>query len=198
MQLSREQVAIGRVLLAEGPLTTDYVDEQIRKLGEDAPILAKAVKACGHCNEAALIATLLASYRIPRVRLASYDVPDDAVALLSTEDARRFRVVPIGRVGSITCLAIDNVFDMAVGVVYQIRRLLGGPVKFFQATPDELERALDKYYPLPRRELVKAAKVTPEEVEKARLEMVPAEHTRSGWERIHTSAGPLKATHVGS
>jgi len=189
MNLTKEQLAVGRVLLAEGPITSDFLEEQIRKSGEES-VLAKAVKACGHVSESLLVAALLSSYRIPRVRLSKYEIPESAIGLLTTGDARRFRVIPLGKVGVITCLAVESVFNLSPKVIYQLRRILGGPVKLFQAAPQEIDELLDRYYPLPERVVQKAAPM-PKPPERKRL--IPLEHSPGLWNRVHTTDGPVKA-----
>ena len=189
MNLTKEQLVIGRVLLAEGPITSDLVEEQIKKEGKES-LLAKAVKACGHVSESLLVAALLSSYRIPRVHLEKYTIPNEALKLLTAVDARRFRVIPLGKVGAITCLAVESVFDLDLRVVYKLRHILGGPVKLFQAAPQEIERMLDKYYPLPQKEMVKA---TPISAVPTRKRLIPIEHSSGWWHYVHTRKGPVKA-----
>jgi hypothetical protein len=191
--LSGEQIRIGRILLAEGPLTHEYVQEQIQEGGETSSVLGKAVLASGHTSEAQLISTLLARYRIPKVRLENYPFTKEALSILSTEDARRFRAVPLGKVGNITCLAVENLFQMDIKVIYQLRKLVGGVVKLFQTTPQDMDAALDKYYPLPKREILKPVIVPSTETEKLITQMVPYEHSQAYWEKTFTSSGPLKA-----
>ncbi|MCX7703399.1 MAG: hypothetical protein N2234_04780 [Planctomycetota bacterium] len=189
--LSSEQIRIGRILLAEGPLTNEYIQEQIRAEGTPS-LLGKAVMGSGHISEIQLISTLLSRYRVPKVRLENYPLTKEAISLLSMEDARRFRAVPLGKVGEITCLAIENLFQVDIKVIYQLRKLVGGAVKLFQTTPQDMDAALDKYYPLPKREVVKPVIVQAAEI--SGLKMTPYEHSQSYWDKVFTSGGPLKAT----
>ncbi|RKY15348.1 MAG: hypothetical protein DRP82_01960 [Planctomycetota bacterium] len=189
MNLTKEQLRIGRLLLAEGPITSDFVEEQIRKEGKES-VLAKAVKACGHVSESLLVRALLASYRIPRVRLEKYSIPDEALKLLTASDARRFRVIPLGKVGAITCLAVESVLKFDLHAVHQLRRILGGPVKLFQADPQEIEQMLDKHYPPPKKEVVKAI---PLSTVPNRKRLIPIEHSFGWWRSVHTREGPVKA-----
>ena len=190
--LTQEQLSIGKVLLAEGPLTVEYVKEQITAEGGEPSILAKAVLASGHTSEERLAAALLARYRIPKVRIQSYPVTEDVLQLLSAEDARRLRAIPLGKVGEITCFAVENLFELDVTVVYQLRRIAGGPVKLFQTSPQDMDLALEKYYPLLKKEVVKPIKVPVAEIRKMRGEMVPYEHTQAFWERSFASERPVR------
>ena len=173
-------------------MTREYVEGQIAAEGGEASVLAKAVLASGHTSEEQLAMTLLAHYRIPKVRIQSYPVPKEAIQLLSAEDARRLRAVPLGKVGDITCFAVENLFELDLGVVYQLRRIVGGPVKLFQTSPQDMDLALDKYYPLAKKEVVKPVKVPVAEIRKMRGEMVPYEHTQAFWERSFASERPVR------
>ena len=189
MNLTKEQLRVGRLLLAEGPITSDFVEEQIRKEGKESA-LAKAVKACGHVLESLLVRALLSSYRIPRVRLERYSIPDEALKLLTATDARRFRVIPLGKVGAITCLAVESVVNFDLRAVDQLRRILGGPIKLFQAAPQEIEQMLDRHYPPPKKEVLKA---TPIPAAPNRKRLIPIEHSVGWWQSVHTGEGPVKA-----
>jgi len=189
MDLTKEQLTLGRVLLAEGPITSDFVEEQIKKEGKESA-LAKAVKGCRHVSESLLVRALLSSYRIPRVRLEKYTIPNEALKLLTAEDARRFRVIPLGKVGAITCLAVESVVDFDLHAIYQLRHILGGPVKLFRAAPQEIDQMLDKHYPPPQERVVKA---TPLPTAPNRKRLIPLEHSSVWWHYVHTGEGPVKA-----
>jgi type IV pilus assembly protein PilB len=195
--LTKEQIGIGRILLAEGPITSDMVRRQIEEAGLQNSLLAKAVAASGHAPESELIILLLTGYRIPKVKLANYRVPEEALRLIPGSVARKHNVVPLGKIGSIVCVAVGSIFGMDVRVVEEIRRETGCMVKVFQSTSQDVEAAVKRFYPAPkRRELAPAIQVTPDVVESLSSESVPYEDTAEYWEEVYASAGPLKAVNT--
>jgi hypothetical protein len=195
--LTKEQISVGKILLAEGPITSDMVRRQIEETGLQNSLLAKAVAASGHAPESELITLLLTGYRIPKVKLANYRIPQEALGLLSSPMARKYQVIPLGKVGSIVCVAVSNMFGLDVSVVEDIRRETGCTVKVFQATTQDIEAAVKRFYPAPKkREIVPATPVAPDVIEKVASESVPYEDTAEYWDELYASAGPLKAVEI--
>lgn len=195
--LTKEQVGVGRILLAEGPITSDMVRQQIEEAGLQNSLLAKAVAASGHAPESELITLLLTGYRIPKVKLANYRVPEEALALIPAAMARKHKIIPLGRIGSIICVAIGSIFSLDITTVEEIRQETGCCVKIFQATDQDVEAAVKRFYPAPRkREVMSAVQVAPEAVESVSSESVPYEDTAEYWDELYSSAGPLKAIKI--
>jgi hypothetical protein len=108
--------------------------------------------------------------------------------------ARKHKVVPLGKIGSIICVAVGSIFELQTEVVEEIRRETGCLVKVFQSTAADVDAAVKRFYPAPRkREVVAAARVAPDVVESVSSESMPYEDTAEHWEELYASAGPLKA-----
>ncbi len=192
--LTKEQQTVGKILMAEGPITSDMVRRQIEEHGLQNSLLAKAVAASGHAPESELMTLLLTGYRIPKVKLANYRIPQEALSLVPSSLARKHKIIPLGKIGSIICVAVGSIFELGVGVVEDIRRETGCMVKVFQSTADDVDAAVKRFYPAPKkREVIAAARVTPDVVESVSSESMPYEDTAEHWEEVYASAGPLKA-----
>jgi hypothetical protein len=195
--LTKEQISVGKVLLAEGPITSDLVRRQIEDAGLQNSLLAKAVAASGHAPESELITLLLTGYRIPKVKLANYRIPQEALKLISASLARKHQVVPLGKVGLIVCVAVDSIFGLDISVIQEIRRETGCLVKVFQASSQDIEAAVKRFYPAPKkRDVVAATPVTPDVIESVSSESIPYEDTADYWDEMYASAGPLKAVKI--
>ena len=195
--LTKEQLRVGQVLLAEGPITSDMVKRQIEEAGLQNSLLAKAVAASGHAPESELMTLLLTGYRIPKVKLANYRVPQEALALVSPSTARKHKVVPLGKIGNIICVAVGSIFELDVRMVQEIRRETNCLVKVFQSTADDVEAAVKRFYPpQKKRELVAAKRVAPDVVESVSSVSIPYEDTAEHWDEVYASAGPVKAVRV--
>ena len=195
--LTKEQISVGKILLAEGPITSDLVRRQIEEAGLQNSLLAKAVAASGHAPESELITLLLTGYRIPKVKLANYRVPEEALRLIPASIARKHKIVPLGKIGSIVCVAVGNIFELDINVVGEIRREANCLIKIFQSTAQDVEAAVKRFYPAPRkREIMAAVQVAPDVVSKVSSESVPYEDTAEFWDELYASAGPLKAVRI--
>ncbi len=195
--LTKEQIRVGELLLAEGPITSDLVRRQIEDAGLQNSLLAKAVAASGHAPESELVTLLLTGYRIPKVKLANYRIPEEALGLIPAALARRHKVIPLGQIGSIICVAVGSIFQVEVSVVEEIRQKTGCAVKVFQSTAEDVEVAVKRFYPeRKKREVVAAIPVAPDVVESVSAESVPYEDTAECWDELYASAGPLKAIRI--
>jgi hypothetical protein len=192
--LTKEQQSVGKILMAEGPITSDMVRRQIEEHGLQNSLLAKAVAASGHAPESELMTLLLTGYRIPKVKLANYRIPQEALALIPAHVARKYKVIPLGKIGTIICVAVGSIFGLDVGTVEDIRHETGCMVKVFQSTQADVDAAVKRFYPAPKkREVVSALTVAPDVVESVSSESMPYEDTAERWEELYASAGPLKA-----
>ncbi len=207
--LTKEQTAIGRVLLSEGPITSDFVRSQIKEGGLQNSLLAKAIAASGHVPEPELITLLLTGYRIPKVRLANYHVPQKALTLLPNSLVRKHNLVPLGKIGSIICIAVGSIFEFDVAVIREIRQSTGCLVKVFQSSVEDVQSTIEKFFPAPRRPevpaevapagdtagagLVAAVKVFANAFDGVLLKNIPHQDTAEYWEKAYASKGPVKA-----
>jgi hypothetical protein len=169
------------------------VRRQIEDTGLQNSLLAKAVVASGHVSESEMMTLLLTGYRIPKVKLANYKVPHEALRLIPAASARRHKVVPLGKVGSIVCVAVGNIFELDVEVVEELRRQTGCLVKVFQSSVEDIESALEKLYPAAPKARTAAIPVLAEMT--AHLEL-PHDDSPQGWDDLYASAGPLKAVEM--
>lgn len=194
--LTKEQTKVGKVLLAEGPITSGLVRREIEEAGMQNSLLAKAVAASGHASESELVTLLLTGYRIPKVKLANYRVPRDAVKSLPAHLARKHKLVPLGRIGSILCVAVGNIFEMGISVVEDIRRETGYFVKVFQSTPESVRSAVKILYPAPtKREVMLAVALGPD-AKSSTTGGIPYEDTAEYWEKTYTTGGPVKVVRI--
>ncbi|MFH1421549.1 MAG: hypothetical protein ABIH42_02390 [Planctomycetota bacterium] len=192
--LTEEQIHIGRVLVAEGPITAEYVDNQIESAGMKESLLARAVVASGHCREDRLVTILLSGYKIPKVKLGSYKIPEQIVNVLPPDVARRCKMIPIGRIGNILCVAAGSIFQIDIEAISEVRTVTGCMLKIFQSSAEEVEEALEILYPEePDRERVEAESIQSSELEKIKFLRVPYEDTSEYWEKTYASNGPIKA-----
>jgi hypothetical protein len=137
---------------------------------------------------------LLTGYRIPKVKLANYRIPQEALGLIPTHLARKHKVIPLGKIGAVICVAVGSIFELDVDVVRDIRHETGCLVKVFQSTATDVDAAVKRFYPAPKkREVVAAERVAPDVVESVSSESMPYEDTAERWEELYASAGPLKA-----
>ncbi len=78
------------------------------------------------------------------VDLGSMELPHELVSQISTDVARRFKVVPVGINGGALVLAVDDPLNF--DTFDALHHLLKRETEFVCATPDSIRSALERYY----------------------------------------------------
>lgn len=144
-RLTENQVNLARVLLAAGPITREYLEQQLSQSGKGETSVGKALLASGFPSESALVYPLLAGYRIPRLNVANVRIIPEVRDLIPADAARRLQVVPIDRVGDILVVASPDIFNPYT--IEELRLVTRCRVSVVQCDEAGLAQALQKYYP---------------------------------------------------
>jgi type IV pilus assembly protein PilB len=108
-------VHIGELLLREKRITPRQLrDAQTYQRTDGGPLEAHLVKL-GFVRDEDITALLSRQYGVPAVSLAQFDLAPAIVRLIPRETAVKYRVIPVGRAGSVLTLAMadpTNVFAM--------------------------------------------------------------------------------------
>jgi len=97
-------------------------------------------------SRAAVLKALAEQFDMELVSLVGQKVPPDAVAAVSSEIARRYKVMPVARSESGLTVAIGDPFDMET--LDTLRHVLKCEIHGVIAPPDEIRGALEHYYAL--------------------------------------------------
>jgi len=180
-------VNLARHLLAEGPVTREFIQQQIAISGKANSYLCRLLARVPAPPEDALFRLLAANYTVPQVDLKQCRVPVAVARSVSLELVRRYRMVPIDRIGDLLCVVFAG--EVNPKGTEAIRRATGLRVKALQCPPQYINILLAKLLherpPAPR--VVAAVPIT--EAEYKHATQSPEER----WESIHVSEGPVRA-----
>ncbi|HEO69697.1 MAG TPA: hypothetical protein ENN80_00420, partial [Candidatus Hydrogenedentes bacterium] len=138
----------GKGLVERGIITQEQLDEAIhkqqttmrhRKIGE---ILVRL----GHISKSHIADALSEQLDIPIVHLAEMEIPERIRSLIDGNIATLYRVVPIAEDGD--TLVVATADPTNINNLDNLSRLLERPVEPHLATPEEISRALARYYGL--------------------------------------------------
>jgi len=141
-QMSENQARIGHLLLAEGPFTRDALRAELESSGRLASPIAQVLLNTGAPEESALLTLLLRSYRIPKVRLDGFRIPQNLRTVVPPDIVHRYRMIPIDLVGDILCIAVENLYTLPPKAVYELRERTGYRVKVFTGDAANVMRLL--------------------------------------------------------
>jgi len=131
-------------LISSGLLTEDQVREAIEEGRRTGETLIKSMLRRGLVNEEALISFLEKEMDIPRVNLASYLVDQKMVSLVPNSIAKKFKLIPLFKVGEVLTVAMVDPFD--VMALDEVRSRSKCDVEAMVATSKDIDDAIAQYY----------------------------------------------------
>ncbi len=180
---------LGRHLLAEGPVTREFLQQQLTVSGKADSYLGQVLAGMPVPNEDKFFRLLAAGHEIPLVDLKQCKIMAGVARSVPAELLRKYRMVPIEQFGDLLCVVFAG--DVNPKATEAIRRATGLRVKALRCPPHHIELLL--------RRLVHEAAAVQVVVAVPTPEGEPEEAQRSPearWEGLYVSRGPLRATRI--
>jgi Type II secretion system (T2SS), protein E, N-terminal domain len=110
---------------------------------EQVPLDVAAV-ALNLVNEDQLVNALTQECWVPHLKVDKYEIRKKALDTVSQEDAVRFSVFPVDKLGSLLTLAMVNPLDL--DTIRALESKTGLDIKRVVATRSEIQQGIEKYY----------------------------------------------------
>lgn len=138
------QNGLGELLVKEGLLTVEQLQEALRDAGASGGWLGHSVVKLSFVSEDELTRVLARHYRVPAVDLTKVEIDPRVLRLIPVEVALKHTVLPLRRVGRLLTVAMLNPQDLsAIDVLKFVSRCEVDPMI---AGEGALRRALEKHY----------------------------------------------------
>ena len=146
MKQHRIQDMLGKRLIDEGVITQEQLDEALQsrelKKGERG-LLGKVLVRLGYCTEEDVARIMADRAGVQFVSLENFPVDPTAMILISAEQARRYRALPIGFDDNRLIMAMQQPSDILA--VDDLRVLTGYNIKAVVVTDSELDASIKNY-----------------------------------------------------
>lgn len=142
--LPPDKLAIGRALLAGGPITQEQLQRELEGSQKAGTVLGKALLQSGFPTDEEVVYPLLARLRIPKINARKTTIPLETIRLVPEEVARRHRILPLDQIGQILVVVMPDVGQEAA--LAEVRRVTGLFVTPIQCTPEGFDEILTEYY----------------------------------------------------
>jgi len=177
---------LGRCLLAEGPITSEFLRQQIAVSGKGDTYLGQILAQTPAPEEAELWDLLAAGYRVPQVDLKQCRVPIPVATSIPREIALKYGTVPIDRFGDLLCVVFAG--ELNPKAIEAIRRATGLRVKALQCPAHHVKILLRRLYHGPvAQEVVAAVPISEREYDEA------TQGPEARWDSVHATRGPVRA-----
>jgi len=177
--------SLGRQLLAEGPITAEFLRQQVAVSGKSDSYLCRVLAGIRAPDEASLFALLAAGYQSPEIDLKQCRVSIPIARSIPREIALKYRTVPLDRIGDLLCVAYAG--EPNPKAVEAVRRATGLRVKALRCPAHHLKILLRRLFHEGVSEAVPALPIS--EREHAEAAFGP----EARWESIHATRGPVRA-----
>lgn len=131
-------------LVKSGLLSEAQVREAIEEGRHTGETLIKSILRKGMIDENTMISFLEKEMEIPRVDLFSYLVDQKTVDLVPISVARKYKLIPLFKVGDVLTVAMVDPFDVLA--LDEVRSKSKCDVEPMVATAKEIETAIGQYY----------------------------------------------------
>ncbi|MCO6439245.1 MAG: Flp pilus assembly complex ATPase component TadA [Phycisphaerae bacterium] len=138
---------LGRVLIKMGKLRRQQVEEALEIQKQQRGPLGQILVELGYISEDDLAIALAAQSGMEPVDLSKMEVPAEVISLMTVQMAQTYRAVPFEKLidRNEVHLAMDNPDNFVA--TDDLKTLLGCNIKAYICRPDDLQKALDRYYP---------------------------------------------------
>jgi type IV pilus assembly protein PilB len=142
--ISLGSLQIGELLLREGLITRENLDQALQQQKETGTRLGFALVTSGVLAEADLTRVLSMQYRVPAVDLSEVEVDPKILKLVPADFASKHLILPLRRVGRTLTVAMANPTDLSV--IDDLKFVTRFDVDAVVAGEFTLRKAIDKYY----------------------------------------------------
>jgi len=135
---------LGELLLRESVISLDQLDDAKHEIQKHGGKLGGALAHLGYVSEAQLVSFLSKQYGVPSINVDEVAIPEEVLALIPNEVARRHGILPINKEGSSLIVAVSdpsNIYAMD-----DIKFLTGYNVEMVVAAESQIREALETYY----------------------------------------------------
>jgi len=142
--ISLGSLQIGELLLREGLINREDLDQALQQQKETGTRLGFALVTNGKLSEADLTRVLSQQYRVPAVDLSETEIDAKILKLVPADFASKHLILPLRRVGRTLTVAMANPTDLSV--IDDLKFVTRFDVDAVVAGEFTLRKAIDRYY----------------------------------------------------
>ncbi|MCD4652584.1 type IV-A pilus assembly ATPase PilB [bacterium] len=135
---------LGDILINEGLITTEQLEEALRYQVEKGGRLGSALVQLKYASEEDITEILSNQFGVPSVNLTSFDIEESVLKLIPAEVARKYLLIPISRTGASLTIAMadpSNVFAQD-----DIKFMTGYHVEPVIASEISIQTTIERYF----------------------------------------------------
>ncbi|MBM3252594.1 MAG: hypothetical protein FJZ11_07460 [Candidatus Omnitrophica bacterium] len=141
--ISKKQL-LGQILLKRGLINKQQLTDALDYQKKDGGVLGEVLVKLGYLTERDVVVALIVQCGFPYIAVNKYDIDHKVLSLLPEEQARKFHVIPLDKVGDVLSVVMANPLD--ISTIEEIEKISNCKVATFIATKTEIEEAIRRCY----------------------------------------------------
>ncbi len=133
-----------QLLVEKGLLTQEQLERVYEVRREKKCSIIEAILQLGYASEDDLVIFFSTYLSIPPIKVLNFKVAPEVINLIPKETAKKYLVLPIGKVGDTLTVAVADALN--IFITEDLERITGYKITPVIASPSELRKALDVYY----------------------------------------------------
>ena len=134
---------LGEILVEEGLLTTDQIDEALKRQKDTADLLGECLTKMGFVTEIDIAGALAKQFGLPYIDVNAYQVAKDIVSLIPGETMIKNQFILLDKIGKVLIVAVAGTIDPAV--FNEVEKQTGSQVSLYVSTASQVMGALRKH-----------------------------------------------------
>ena len=136
---------LGEILVGEGIITQDQVQEALKIQEKTGEMLGEALVKAGYTTETEIAKTLCAQFAKPFVKPSKYEIAKDTLTLLPPKLMIQQSFIPIDKFGNLLVIAMAGLLDAQT--IAQVQKLTSCEVEIYITTSSDVKQALRGCFP---------------------------------------------------
>ena len=144
---SLDRKLMGAILLERGLITPQDLERALdHQKSSPGSFLGEILVRLGILTEIDIVTALVLQCNLPYISISKHRIDDEVARLIPAATARRDRVIPLDRIGSVLSIVMAGPLDDTLR--WQLEQVTGCKIAMFITTPAEIDGALDRLYPV--------------------------------------------------
>lgn len=136
---------LGEILVEEGLLKDDQVQEALKKQKESGGLLGEVLVKLQYVSEIDIARAIAKQFGLPYIDVSKYHIAKDVQGIIPAEMMHENQFVPLDKLGKALLLAVSGVLN---GEVFeQLEKITGSRLFIYVSTASSVAEALKKMAP---------------------------------------------------
>ncbi|MFC1514767.1 GspE/PulE family protein [Candidatus Omnitrophota bacterium] len=125
-------------------VSKEDIDRALELQKETGGSLGEVLVKLGLTDEKSLLLILSKDLGIPPIELSRFKIPDDMAKIVSSPYARKYKVVPVGKIGKTLTIAMSD--PLNIFALDDLKRLTGLEINPVLASSQDIEETIIRFY----------------------------------------------------